>query len=425
MKNLKFLLERKASLVSEMDSIVKSAESEGMLSDEQVETFSAKKAELEKVKSQIDLLQGFDASAETQVTAVKSAPVYGSNHIPALSGKKEFDSLAEFMSCAIGKQDDPRLADCYRSEQSMGTGAKGGFLVPAQFINQIKSIDPSASLVRPRASVIPAGVYPDAEVSLPALDQGETDSDTNQMYAGVSVAKVEEGGSKPTTDVNYRLISLKPSEIAARIPMTDKILRNAPAVGTWAEKMLRQAVLAFEDVQFLRGNGVGGPTGIIDHASTYKHNRASGGNISFADVKAMYARWRGNSATALWVCSYGAFSELLDMTGDGGGATNIIKVDQSTGSISLYGIPVVRHDRGRALGSRGDLGLYDFSNYLIKDGSGPLVEVGYASGQWETNKRSIKITWNVDGSPWCAETFRDETDYEFSPFVVLAGASGS
>ena len=73
----------------------------------------------------------------------------------------------------------------------------------------------------------------------------------------------------------------------------------------------------------------------------------------------------------------------------------------------------------RALGLRGDVGLFDLQEYVIKDGSGPIVEVGYAYLQWEKNQRSIKITFNVDGRPWMTRPYRDEDNYEVSPFVVL------
>lgn len=433
--SLKFLLNKKAEIIKSMDSIVSEAQEVGMFSEEQEEKFKSLKLDLAKVKSQIEMLQGYnpDEGEESKEEEKEeganaksvAAKAYSKNFIPGLSGKKEFESLADFMAAAITNPNDSRLAGLYKSEQSMGTGSKGGFLIPTQFIAEVKSVKESDALVRPRAQVIPAGTPPDAEISFPALDQEPNSSDQNQVFAGVVIEKVEEGGTKPLTDVNYRLITLKPSEMAARIPMTDKSLRNAPAIGTWAANLLRRATFAFEDVQFLRGNGVGGPKGVIDSGAAYAVARAVSNQIAFADIKALYSHFKGLESVARWVASYSAFQELLDLVGDGGGATNIIKVDQSTGNVSIYGIPVVRHDRVRALGSKGDLGLYDFSQYVIKDGSGPLVETGFASGQWEANKRSVKITWNVDGSPWTTQPYRDEQDFEVSPFVVLDVPAGS
>lgn len=422
--NLKFLLAKKAEIAQEIAGIVASGEAEGMLSDEAMENVKRLKASLDKVKTQIELLQGVEVEASVEPTpAVAASRVYASNNIPALRGKEKFDSLGEFMQAAMFNPEDPRLE--YRSEQSMGVGSKGGFLIPSQFMSEVKSMEPTASLVRPRATIIPAGTPPDAEITIPALDQEPTEAGANQVYAGVTVSKVEEGGTKSVTDANFRLIRLKPSEFAARIPMTDKSLRNAPAIGTWAETLLRKAVLGAEDREYLVGNGVGGPEGATVAGGAYVVARQTSNQIDIEDIKEIYSRFVGLESNAVWVASRSAFRQLLNITGDGGGDTNIIAFDKSTSTVSIYGIPVIRHDRVSALGTQGDFGLYDFSAYLIKDGSGPIVETGFATGQWEANKRSVKITWNFDGRMWLTKPYRDEEDFESSPIVVLGDAAGS
>jgi HK97 family phage major capsid protein len=426
--NLKELLAKKEEILSQMKALTELSE----WSAEQEASFTSLKEELEKTKSRIDLVQGFEEESK-QPTALQAAGhvLAGKkedNGIPGPRGKTEFESLDEFMSAAMSGKSDPRLDDCYvdyRSEQSMGAGSKGGFAVPKQFLPEIKQIAPTEALVRPRATVIPAGSPPDAEVTLPALDQEPLGDGTPNTYSGVTIEKLEEGGLKPETDFNLRLISLKPYEMAARIPMTDKLLRNWQAASGWASQLLRTSLTAFEDHQFLTGNGVGGPEGVLDTASTLAVNRATSTQIAFVDLKNMYSRFFGNEANAVWVVSYSAFRQLLDMVGDGGGATNIVQYDKSTGSLSVYGIPVRKHPRMRTLGAKGDLLLSDFKDYLIKDGSGPIIELGYATGQWERNKRSVKITFNVDGRSWLTKPYKNEEDYEVSSSVVLDLPSGS
>lgn len=428
--NLKFLLQKKASLISSMDATIKLAEKEDRtFTDEETATFKANKAEVEKIKSQIEMLQGFSvdeeeapAGEEEKSPAVAATASYKSN-IPGPRAKTEFDNIEEFIQCALFKQNDSRLEYReYRSEQSMGTGAKGGFAVPTRFIADIKSINPKAALVRPRATIIPAGTPPDSEISFPALDQ-EPNGSSNQVFGGVQVYKVSEGGLKTETDANLRMVSLTPQEFAAYITVTDKLMRNWPAASSFVSGALQRTMLGYEDLQFLRGNGIGGPTGAIDHASAYAASRASSNTVGLSDIKELFAHFApldGDYSNSVWACSTAVFEKLLDMTGDGGGATNVIKVDQSTQQISLYGVPLVKHPRMRALGSRGDIGIFDFSAYMIKDGSGPIIERGYASGQWERNKSAVKVTWNVDGKPWLTSTYRDEDNVEVSPFCVLA-----
>lgn len=41
----------------------------------------------------------------------------------------------------------------------------------------------------------------------------------------------------------------------------------------------------------------------------------------------------------------------------------------------LYDIPLIFNERSPVLGNTGDLVLADLSHYVVKDGSGPLIEI--------------------------------------------------
>lgn len=427
--SIKILLKKKGEVVAKMRAFLEGASAEDRAMTEE-ESASYKELAAEKValEGQIEMVQSSGIENEDpEVTPVATAkPTKAINHLGGPRAKKDFESLDEFVATIAANENDPRLAEHYtryQSEQRMDTGSAGGFMVPTQFRAEMLSTDPAQALVRPRARVIPAGSPPDAEIQIPMLEQRVDADGSPRVFGGVEVAKVSEGGTKPVTDAKLRMLSLKPHEIAARIPFTDKLLRNWGAASGWAAQLLRGAMNAFEDYQFLQGNGVGGPSGILLSSGAVAVNRAVSSQVAFADIKAMFARFLGMSG--VWVASPAAFEYLLGVTGDGGGATNIIKVDQSTGQVTMYGFPLIRHPRMPALGVKGDLALIDFSEYLIKDGSGPIIEVGYATGQWETNKRSIKITWNVDGKPWRDTPFEEEDQYERSGVVVLDVPAGS
>lgn len=425
---LKKLFAKRDALISELKSLTASED----WSEEVQAKFEAKKAELAAVKSQILAAQEINSLVDPEEEAPSEEPAGDEPQArvkarsliqtaPKKSRPTEFSSLSEFLFVAGSGKSDPRLDDCYteyRSEQSMGTGSKGGFMVPSQLLMQAQVKAAAQPLVRPRATVIPAGTPPDAEILVNSLDQNPNAAGTQQVFGGVAVYKIEEGGEKTETDFNLIQISLKPAEIAARIPLTDKLLRNWTAGASLASTLLVNAIASFEDTQFLLGNGIGGPEGVIPANYSYKVNRAVANQIAFADIKKMYARFLGNPANAVWAASYAAYEYMLNMVTDGSGNTNIIRVD-ATGAVSMYGIPVVRHPRLSALGTRGDLILADFSEYLIKDGSGPIVEFGYASGQWERNKQSIKVTFNVDGRGWLTKPYKQEEGYECSSAVVL------
>ncbi len=412
------LMKQRDDIEAAMQSMIALCDSENRIfTDEEAKEFQAKKDQLGKVKAQIELQKDLTISSDPAPTV--AAQKTGHVRAGGAEAKKEFSSLGEFFQAAVFNHNDPRL-NYVRGEQSMGVGSAGGFAVPTIFLPEIKKMDPAKAIVRPRAAILEADdVNPDAEVTMPALQQGANSDGEHQMFGGVEVTWLAEGADKPQTQFSLRNISLKPKEVAAIIPMTDKLMRNMKTAANFSATLLKGAISAAEDYAFLRGLGIVNPAGVIPSAAAYLVNRASSNNIALADLKDLYTRFDGDETLAVWVCSKSAFRELLDITGDGGGATNVIKVDQSTGRVTIYGVPVVRVPRLPALGSKGDIGLYDFSNYLIKDGSGPIVEIGHDTGDFRANRRSIKVTWNVDGSPWLDDTYLDEGNYEVSPFSVL------
>ena len=96
--NLKFLLNRKNELVAECKALIaKTEEEERSLTEEEKEAYKAKKGELDEVKSQIDLLQGFNeevepvaAQASVQKTSLAAASKVTPSSIPAPEAKEEF-----------------------------------------------------------------------------------------------------------------------------------------------------------------------------------------------------------------------------------------------------------------------------------------------------------------------------------------------
>lgn len=421
---MKELLKKRDVILSAMEAIATKAESD-ILSKEDKEKFETLKTELEDVKSQIQVIKGFASVKSENVT---EEPLLVADKVtaknPVIPGgpeaKKEFESVAEFLGAVVFNSNDQRLE--FRSEMKMGTGAKGGFAVPKELLSGLMEIREGEAFMRPGATVIPAGANPDAEVSMIALDQQSVD-DEHRMFGGVSVDWIEEGEDKPETDANLREVSWKPKEVAAHTVLTDKLLRNWSGSAALIGELFRRAIVAAEDYQFIKGTGVGKPTGFIDHAATIGVERAVANQISMADIRAMEVAFRGMNG--IWACSRSAFGYLLSLVGDGGGATNVFSIQQTTDGYSIYGKPLSVFERGfSALGTRGDLCLVDRSEYIIKDGSGLFVEAS-PHVHFKQNKTVIKAFKNVDGGPWIQRPYMTEDGEEVSPFVALDVPSGS
>ncbi|QKS59393.1 phage major capsid protein [Paenibacillus barcinonensis] len=113
-------------------------------------------------------------------------------------------------------------------EMAAGTKLLGGVFVPPKFSAQLFEITPEERLfVRvPWSSLLTK--RSGFQYYIPALDQGAG----SNMYGGVEVNWIGEGDEKPETSAKFRDLTLTPHEVAAHIVVTDKLLRNAPAVNT-------------------------------------------------------------------------------------------------------------------------------------------------------------------------------------------------
>jgi HK97 family phage major capsid protein len=378
--------------ISRMEAILNVADAESRtLNDEETAEYTRLEGSVDETNVIIERLAKLENFKAEARRAVRSMPFQGSNvNFNQADNPDEFKDFGEFIYSVRYNPADRRLE--YR-EQSMGVGAEGGFMVPKQFRETLMSVDVQAPIIRPRATVIPAGSPPDAEISMPALDQSAAEN----MFGGVEVSWIGEGQTKPETDAKFKEIKLTPNEVAAYITVTDKLLRNWQAAGTVLAGLLRNAMIAAEDYQFLRGNGVSKPQGIIGAACEIAYNRAGASAIAFADVVGMLARARGE-AGLVWIASRTTIPQLANIRDTGN--NNLFIMNATAGvPASLMGIPLIFNERSPALGSKGDLILADLSYYLIKDGSGPFVSAS-EHVYFRNNKTVIKAFWNVDGKPW-------------------------
>lgn len=340
--------------------------------------------------------------------------------------EKEFRNVGEYLhAIARAKQDhivDPRLEILReKREQTMGTGATGGYALPEQFDATIRQVQAQEAIIRPRAAVIPAGSPPDAKLTFPALDQ----TSAQNIYGGVTVVHTGEGVTMTETTARLREISLEPKEISAYIVVTNKLLNNWDAAGAFVTRQLSAAMIGQEDYDFMRGNGVNKALGFINCAAAIAYNRAGASAIAFADVYGMLARILMRGGSYIWLASQTIIPQLAAMVDAGThavwlGGRDANGAAQGPLPTTLFGLPIIFADRLPALGTKGDLSLVNLSYYLIKDGSGPAA----ASSEhvfFTSNKVVFKIVWNVDAHPWLTEPLGLEgsTTNTVSPFVIL------
>jgi HK97 family phage major capsid protein len=441
--SLKALRDQRAAIVGDMRALLDKAEKEDRdLSDDEKTSFDGFKTKKEQLDARIERNEGV-SEAEADLERTRPALARGQTIDPPRrhgEASTAFESLGQFMHAVRFNPNDQRLSNLYNPEaganavdlsaandQRMDTGATGGFMIPPQFrADLFQSVKPADSLIRPRATVIPAGDPPDAPITFPALDQSGTTP--GNSFGGFQFQWIAEGGLKPQGDVALNDITMEPHEAAGHVVVTDKLLRNWQSADAFLRRIMGQAKLAAEDYAFLRANGVGKPLGAINSGAVYKINRGTATTVKYPDIVNMEARLLMRGGAPIWSAAQSVLPQLRTLQDPLGnyiwksiGTDDFNASDGISGFLNGY--PLRWNNRQPGLGAYGDLILADWSYYLIKDGSGPFVAAS-EHVYFLNNKTVIKMFWNVDGAPWLQAPFAEENGYQVSPFVALDVPAG-
>ncbi len=396
------------------------------LTDEETVEYDAWDKDVEKMTKDIARREKLEAD-EARAAAAGDNP-----HTPDFPNTRtrqhsaEFENLEEFLHSVAFRRGDPRLQDAWvegvlpatgdARDSTMGTGTEGGFAVPTQFRPELLSVDPAESIFQPMSTLIPAGSPPDAEVEMPTLDQ----TANQNVYGGVVMYKIGEGIAPNESNIRLKKLSLTPEGLGGYVQITDKLLRNWSAAAAVVPTQLRKALAGYKDTQFYSGNGIAGPLGVIKARARIDVARGTATTIVKADIDNMMARmkWGGS---LMWVASQTCFTQFTALVD--AASRNIFQFDASKAiPASLHGAPLRFHDRSLPLGTKGDLILVDMAYYLVKEGSGPFVDISKNVGDtFLSGITTFKIVDNIDGKPWLTAPLPLEgsTDNTVSPFVVL------
>ena len=327
-----------------------------------------------------------------------------------------FRNLGEFFHAIVRNPGDQRLQELRVQQAKDGTA--GGFNIPEQFRPKLLEISVAPAVIRPRARVIPAGSPPDAAITMPALDQRASQG-ASHMFGGVIVTHSGEGDAINESTARFRQFKLEPKPITAFVTASNKLVANWDAASAVIPRLMRGAQVAAEDTDFLSGDGVNKALGIINCPAAVDINRATASQIGWADIRNMLSRSRSIGGQRIWIASQTVLPQLMQIAD---ASSRAIWAPSASDSVppTLYGLPVLFHDRSPGLGTKGDLVLTDPTAYVIKDGSGPFVAVS-EHFRFQNDETAFRLVFNVDGQPWLTEPMALEgsTANTVSPFIVL------
>ena len=394
---------RLSAIQSEMREISDKAKNENRdFTDDEKARWERTKAEFDRIHGELERdsqLQEMDARVEAAESA-RSAMQEGRDGEER--GFNSFGEMVREVAAAKGQGQATELRDMLIS-----VGSSGGFLIPPQFQNTILSVDPQRSVVRSRATVIPAGDPPDAVFEIPYFDSESGD---------IEYTSRKESGTMDESDPKFGLLKLQPTEKSTYVEVSKKTLENAPAVSAFLERRFNLSKQAKEDYLFINGSGEDEPQGIINSPAKISVSRNTSADIKFVDISSMLAR-QLDMSKGFWMISQSALPKIVALT-DSAGNSIFIAGDVTKGiSPSLLGFPIVWTSRTPALGTEGDISFLNLDYYLIKDGSGPYIDM--YDVQPKTRMLIFTSVWNVDGQVWLKSPLTREDGVTYSPIVTL------
>lgn len=305
---------------------------------------------------------------------------------------------------------------------SSGEPASGGFLVPEAFRAELLSLSLEASVVRPRARIVPMET---SRVIYPYID--DTSHATN-VFGGVQGYWTPESGQMTDVAATFGRLALEAWKLTAFANVPNELIQDsAISFEAFIRSTFPQALAYFADVAFLSGSGAGQPLGILTAAnaarvSVAKESGQAADTIVWENLVKMYSRMLPQSlGSAVWVVSPDTFPELATMAlsvGTGGGP---VWINSGIGGppATILGRPVVISEKVENLGDQGDINFIDFNYYLVGDRQAMTVSSS-EHFRFQNGETSFKFVERLDGKPWLQSALTPRNGGPtLSPFVTL------
>ena len=310
---------------------------------------------------------------------------------------------------------------------SEGVAADGGVLVPQQYRAELLEARLEASIVRPRATFVPMRTN---SIRFPAVNVTSTATST---HGGIVVYRPGEGEEKHHTKPGLTHVDLTLTKLIALVFATDELLEDSMiSLQPLLTRMCGEAIAFQEDDDYLTGTGVGQPQGVLSSPALVVQPIEAGqavNTILYMNVARMWARLYSTSKSkAVWVVNNDVFPMLTTMVVPG--TTVPIWVPgfdaARTPNGMLFGRPLFLTEKVPTLGQQGDIGLYDFSQYLIGGKPGGVKADTSIHLRFDFDETAFRFVLRHDGKGWwpSAITPRNGTSTT-SPFVVLGSRSES
>jgi HK97 family phage major capsid protein len=278
----------------------------------------------------------------------------------------------------------------------------GGFLIPVEYRNQLMKDSLEASIVKPRATVIP---MMSNQVKIPTVK--DTSRESN-YYGGVVIYRPDEVGVKTSSKPEFEQVKLELKKLVGLCYVSDEMLEDSPiSVAPLLSTMFSEAIAFTEDNDFVNGDGAGKALGVLNApclVTVAKETSQDNDTIVTQNILKMYSRLKPRSAqNAIWIASPDTFPQLASLTmnvGTGGSHVGLVQTMAGSAQMSLLGRPLILTEHAAKLGDKGDIILADWRQYLVGEKTTGVQVASSIHLKFDYDQTAFRFVKRYDGQPW-------------------------
>jgi len=429
------LRQRKCDLVAEAGTLIDAAEKENRdLTEKEQTQYNALTKEIASATGRIERVE-HQMDQEAQLSSQARAASGGSVE----SQEKKFDGTFGDWLIAVahagrtdGREVDPRLLfEAVASGTNVSFPSEGGFLIPQDFATEIIKHAHEGGQILSRVRRVPVSGN---GLKISAVDE---DSRANgSRWGGVQAFWANEADAATKSKPKWRQMDLNLHKLIALGYATEELLADAAAIqATFFQAFGEEIQFKAEDA-IINGTGAGQPLGILTSGSLVsvaKETSQVAATFVSENAHKMWARmWSRSRRNAVWVYNQDMDPQLFQLNikvKNVAGAENVggfayvgFRMAGSDGNPGpfhqLMGRPMIPVEYCATLGTKGDIQLCDFTQYLLID-KAPRSAVSMHV-RFLNDEQTFRLTYRVDGQPiWNKPLTPFKGTNTLSPFISL------
>lgn len=429
--------EQLRAALAEANKKIEALEKVETMSDEQETEYDALLAECEGLVKKIERAEkregvkaasaGVSAGRQTKSAAIPpaaSAVVVADqtqDKSPAWGFQSSGHMLMAVRDRAYGGDLHPNLKAAQGLQEKVGSD--GGYLVPKEQADKIEVKLHGDQSLLPKTNQLKTSMVGNS-ISLP-VDESAPWASTAFGFARWEGEAEQHRGSKP----NLGEVEFKLSKLTSYIVVTEELLADAPALQSYIDSRVPEAMMQKVNQALISGSGVKMPKGILNSNYRVVVPKEAGqavNTINFKNVRKMLARLLPG-ANPVWLGNPGIKDELYAMEFAPGSSTPV-PVYLPQNSIAgrpyetLFGYPIQYLMAGvKGLGTEGDLILADLSAIWSVMKVGGITQKTSYEVYFDTDEVAFKYQLRLDARvPFKTPATPENGGFQLSSLVTLA-----